>query len=65
VSEQGPPASIVFTLDEALQLLADLEDARETLIEGDLWSGVIALEAQIRVLNRKLGFDHPGDSDVS
>ena len=52
-----PPAYVQYDLDDALDLLADLEDARDALIEAGQLGVVLAVEAQIRTLSRKLGFD--------
>ena len=61
----GPPLGIWLSLDEALDLLAELEDARETLIESDQLAAVVGIEDQIRLLSHKLGFDDPeGNADV-
>ena len=55
-----PPQRIVLRLDEALDLLAALEDARDSAVADEHLSGVVTLEAQIRILSRKLGFDDGG-----
>ena len=60
---EGPPESVVLTLDEALDLLSHLEDARASLEEAGMFGGAILIEEPIRLLNRKLGFDDPGDVD--
>lgn len=61
--EHEPPHSVTYDLEEALELLAVLEDARETLNDTGHLTGVVALEAQ--VLSRRLGFDDPGgDADA-
>jgi hypothetical protein len=64
--EPQPPAAISYALDEALDLLADLEDASRTMLEADLLAAVIILDHQIALLTRKLGFDdtegEPGDT---
>ena len=54
-----PPRDIRLSLDEALALLADLEDARDALIDADRLAVVVAVEAQIRLLSHRLGFDDP------
>jgi hypothetical protein len=62
-SDEGPPQAISYSLEDALELLAVLEDARETLKGTDHLTGVIALEGQVRRLSRKLDFDDPeGDA---
>jgi len=55
--EPQPPTAIWYELDEALNLLADLEDASLTMLEADLLAAVIILDHQISLLTRKLGFD--------
>ena len=42
-----------------LTLLATLEDARDALIDSGHLAGVLAVEAEIRTLSRKLRFDDP------
>lgn len=59
-AEQEPPTSVIYDLEEALELLAALEDARDTLRDTEHLAGVLALEAQIQVLSRRLGFDDGG-----
>ncbi len=58
-SEREPPRDVWFTLDEALELLATLEDARDALIESSHLSVVMPVEAQIRLLSHRLDFDNP------
>lgn len=58
-----PPGSLWFTLDEALELLAALEVARSALADSGHLTVVMALEPQLRNLNRKLGFDDQGGAD--
>lgn len=59
--EDEPPTSVTFGLEEALELLAALEEARATLRDGEHLAGVLALEAQIPLLSRRLGFDDGGN----
>jgi hypothetical protein len=60
-----PPDEIRYSLDDALTLLAALEDARDALIESRQLSVVLAIETEIRLVSRKLGFRDPeGDSDA-
>ena len=54
-----PPRHVWYTLDEALELLAVLEDVRDGLIDAGRLSVVVAVEAEIRALSRKLDFDDP------
>ncbi len=52
-----PPRHVWYDLDEALDLLADLEDARDALLDSGHLTVVVAIERQIRVLSRRLDFD--------
>ena len=65
--EQGPdfdpPEQINLGLDEAIELLAALEDARDVLVETDHLSVVVQVEHQIQLVSHKLGFEQ-GGSDV-
>lgn len=61
--DQEPPTSVTYDLDEALELLAALEDARDTLRDTEHLAGVVTLEAQIQLLSRRLGFND-GGTDV-
>jgi hypothetical protein len=64
-TDPEPPDRISYTLDGALVLLGVREDARDALIDAGHLAVVVAAEDQIRLLNRKLGFDDPeGDADV-
>jgi hypothetical protein len=54
-----PPDQVSYDLEEPLDLLAALEDARDALTESDRLAVVAQLEHQVAVLSRKLGFDHP------
>jgi hypothetical protein len=58
--EPEPPASVTYDLEEALELLAALEEARDTLRDTEHLTGVLTLEAQIQLLSRRLGFDDGG-----
>ncbi len=61
-----PPHDIRFNLEEALELLAALEDARDALIDAGHLGLVLTIEDQIRQLSRKLDFDDPeGAADAS
>jgi len=55
-----PPTEIVYDLDAALDLLAALEAARDTLRDSEHLAGVLLLEAQIRDLHRRLRLDDGG-----
>jgi hypothetical protein len=54
-----PPNRVSYNLEEALDLLAALEDVCMTLTETDHLTGVVTVEAQIRLLSHRLGFDDP------
>jgi hypothetical protein len=60
---QEPPDAVWYALAEALQLLAVLEDARDSLIDSAHLTLVLG-EGQLRVLNVKLDLDNPGDADA-
>jgi hypothetical protein len=68
VSDPGelqPPRYVWYTLQEALELLAALEDARDSLIDAGHLTAVVAVETQVRELNRRLDFDDPwGGADA-
>lgn len=55
-----PPISVTYGLEEALDLLAALEDARDTLRQTAHLAGVVIVEIQIRLLSHRLGFDDGG-----
>jgi hypothetical protein len=59
----GPPEFVVLTIDEALDLLSALEDARSSFLETGLLSGAVLIEDPIRTLSLRLGFDDPGGDD--
>lgn len=54
---QEPPRHIWLSLDEALELLAGLEDARDTFFDTGHFAAVVGIEYQIRQLSRRLDFD--------
>jgi len=56
----GPPGEVALTLEQALDLLAALEDARDILVGTDHLSVPAQVEEQIQRLSRKLGFDQGG-----
>ena len=62
--EPEPPEEVRYSLDEALALLAALEDARDALIDSGHLAVVVAVEAEVRTLSRRLGFDDP-DGDIN
>lgn len=55
-TEGQPPLTVCYDLDEALELLAALEDARDVLADGDHLAVLAQVEHQIAVLDRRLGF---------
>ena len=55
-----PPRDISLGLEEALDWLAALEDARDVLVDTDHLSVLAQVEGQIQVLSRRLGFDKGG-----
>jgi hypothetical protein len=62
-SDREPPARIQYQLEEALDLLAALEEARDALITTDHLAEGAQVEHQIRLLSRRLGFDEPRGDD--
>jgi hypothetical protein len=58
-----PPRQVVVDLEEALHLLAALEDSRDLLIDTDHLAVPSQVEHPIQILSRKLGLDQ-GGSDV-
>jgi hypothetical protein len=58
-SGREPPRYVWYTLDEALELLAALEDARDALAGAGQLAVVVAVEDQVRRLNRRLEFNEP------
>ncbi len=63
-SPPEPPEEVRYSLDEGLTLLAVLEDARDALIDSGHLAVVVAVEVEIRLLSRRLGFEDPeGGSD--
>jgi hypothetical protein len=61
--KEKPPESVSFDLEEALHLLAALEDSRDSrddLIETDYVSALVQVEGQIRLLTRTLGLEQGG-----
>jgi transcription initiation factor IIE alpha subunit len=61
-----PPGAVSYGLEEALELLAALEDARDALTESDHLAVLAQLEHQVARLSLKLGFGQsPGGEDGS
>jgi hypothetical protein len=54
-----PPDQVSYDLEESLDLLAALEDARDVLADSDHLAVVAQLEHQVAALGSKLGFDKP------
>ena len=54
-----PPDKVSYNLEESLELVAALEDARDALADSDHLAVVAQLEHQVALLSRKLGFDQP------
>lgn len=54
-----PPAAVTYDLEEALELLAVLEDARDALLATDHLAVLAQVEHEVASLSRKLGFDRP------
>ena len=61
----GPPEGVWYGTEDALELLAVLEDARDALIDSRHLTVVLALELQVRQLNDKLGVGDQEGDDVS
>ncbi len=55
-----PPREVWFDLDEALGLLAVLEDVREELASGQALTLLMQVEIQVVGLHRKLDLDDGG-----
>ena len=58
--DREPPGIVRYTLEEALDLLAALEEARDALIVTDHLAEGSQVEHHIRLLSRRLGFDENG-----
>ncbi len=58
-----PPRYIWYDLDEAVDLLAVLEDAKLAALDSGALSIVVVLEHQIHVLHRKLEISDSGGTD--
>ncbi len=55
-----PPHVVAFDLEEALNLLAALEDSWDTISNTDHFAVLSQVEHQIEILSRKLGLDEGG-----
>jgi hypothetical protein len=59
-----PPGEVVLTLEQALDLLAALEDTRDILVGTDHLSVLAQVEDRIQRLSRKLAFDQGGSDAI-
>jgi hypothetical protein len=59
--EREPPAVVRYDLEEALELLAALEEARDALLTTSHLAELSQIEHQIQLLSRRLGFPEGGD----
>jgi hypothetical protein len=50
----GPPERVLYSLNDALELLAALEDSRDVLIDTDHFSVLAQVEHQIQLLSHTL-----------
>jgi hypothetical protein len=57
MTPEEPPSIVSYDLEEALDLLAALEDARDVLAGSNYLTVLIEVEHEIIMLSRKLGFD--------
>jgi hypothetical protein len=58
-----PPRQLWYHLDEAIELLAVLEDAQLTALDAGALALVMVLERQIELLHRKLEIGDGGGAD--
>jgi len=58
--DHEPPVAIIYDLEEALDLLAALEDARDALADTDHLAVLTQVEHEVTALSRTLGFDEGG-----
>lgn len=61
--DREPPERVAYTVEEALDLLAALEEARDALITTAHLAEVAQIEHQIGLLSRRLGFEENGGSN--
>jgi hypothetical protein len=59
-ADKEPPGRVQYDLEEALGLLATLEDSRDVLFVTDHLSVLAQVEHEIQVLSHKLGFEQGG-----
>lgn len=62
-SDEEPPAQVGYSLEEALELLAALEEAGEALRSTDHFAELSRVEHEVRRLNGKLGLGNDGGRD--
>jgi hypothetical protein len=58
-----PPRQLWYDLDEAIELLAALEDAQLIALDAGALALVMVLERQIELLHRKLEIGDGGGAD--
>lgn len=59
MNEREPPREVWYGLEDALELLAVLEDARDALTDSGHLAVVVAIEGQVRALSRRLDLEDP------
>jgi hypothetical protein len=65
-SEREPPGEVTLGLEEALELLRTLEDARDALLTTNHLTEAALVFAQIGLISLRLGFADPeGGDDAS
>jgi hypothetical protein len=64
--DREPPNAVVLSLEEALELIGALEDARDALLITDHLVEVALVSNQLLRINRRLGFpdDDEGGDDA-
>ena len=62
-SDQEPPARVTYPLEQALELLAALEEAAEALRSTDHLTELSQVEFEVRRLHGKLELGTNGGSD--
>lgn len=59
MNEREPPREVWYGLEDALEPLAVLEDARDALTDSGHLAVVVAIEGQVRALSRRLDLEDP------
>lgn len=59
-----PPRQVWYDLEEAIELLSVLEDAKLTALDAGALALVVLLEHQVELLHRKLEIDDGGGVDA-